>query len=355
MTNIIIFSNFKDTQRYLPFRNFLESKEILYFEVESKKNIFFLLKLMKKVKFVFFINPLPNDYLLFYFLSKIFRKKIFFDFYYSPSLDNETLNIFSVIRLRLKKIIERQLLLNSYKVIFLTPAERNLYLNYHSLKLNSKRHLIYPVIKSNFNVVPDFPYFKNKTEYLTLAWWGNHSYIHNLRLLFDAVDIINNNIKTRILIFVPNQNAKGKILELIDKNHSTENYEFYIGFDFNNLNTHKLISERADLTISHFGTTPQGLNTITNKMIESLSLSIPCLSIKSNAYADFEIIENETFIKAEPSTESIIEALLEYSEKTLQDINLISLKSKKVYNDYFSGDSAQNYLNKIFEINYSNK
>jgi hypothetical protein len=200
-------------------------------------------------------------------------------------------------------------------------------------------------------VVPYFPYFNNKSEYLTLAWWGNHSYIHNLRLLFDAVDRINDVIKIRILIFIPNQNAKDRILELIDKKHSIENYEFFIGFDFNKLTTHKFISEKVDLTVSHFGTTPQGLNTITNKMIESLSLAIPCLSIKSNAYFDFEIIEDEIFIKAEPSTESIVEVIVDYSKKTLQEINLISSKSKRIYNDYFSSDSAVKYLNKVLEIN----
>lgn len=298
-----------------------------------------------------FINPVPKNYLTVYFFSILLQKKIVFDFYYSASLDMYTIGVYSKLRLKIKRKLENLVVVYSYKLFFITPAERALYLTYHNQLLNTNRHFVFPVIKTNLNLTPKLPYFNKALDYLTISWWGNPSYIHNLDILFRSLFEIHESLNYKLLIFVPNLSAKERVLSMIYKYDNLINStDIYLGYNFDDIETYKLISENADLSISHFGTTPQGLNTITNKLIDSLNLGIPSLSINTRAYVDFEIINGKTFIEASPEVESIKESIINYSKKSCEEVEMISEQSREIFNKYFSETTAHKYLFDIFAL-----
>ncbi|MEY0429513.1 glycosyltransferase [Providencia rettgeri] len=324
-------------------------------------NTFFPLKLLIAFISTFFLLParivllskskkiiiLPMNNTIFSLfdtiVGRLFNKKIIFEFYISnyDSMVNDR-KILSQGSLKAKYMLLIEKLLTRYatKIICLNEAEKSYYINFMSSSAKEKIETI-PLVIDRINP---------RTEYSTshkpivLCWWGTYIPLHGLDKLIKAIKLLDR-AQVKLYIFGNSNEKSQPYKNLVNQLGLSSKIEFNNEFTFKNGKLPEFLINNCDLALGNFGSSEKAKTVLVNKVVDTVALNLPCLTMQTKACNEF-FIENESIFltKEDPTPEDISNAIIKVISNK-DNLFKISKNGHSVYNNYFSPEAfSKKYL-----------
>jgi len=316
-----------------------------------------LLLLTLPIRFIFialsscvFVLPMNTSFVVLgeVLLSKILGKRVIVDFYIShfDTLVNDRKR-FSGDSLRGKIALfkDRFLLNMADDVIFLNNAEAEFYQRIVGIDLSCEKVSVIPLCIDYKKEL----FFSRHIglENFKVCWWGTYIPLHGLENLIKAFSFIKHD-NVKLYLFGDSDEKSTPYRDLIEKLNLSEKVEIDNHCSFSNGKLAPFLSENCDLAIGNFGASEKARTVLVNKLVDSLSLGIPCLTMKTRAITElFE--KNEGLIFVDPEPEQIAQQILIVSQKK-DELDDLGKAAKLKYLEAFSPDIFKlkilNLLNK---------
>lgn len=327
---------------------FLGKKQLVF-------NFLYFIELLIKANFadVIYLPPMNTRFIKSaLWAAKIFRKKVIVEMYISiydtfvrdkKILKGEQVQAGSR---KAKAMLERDILALTKSDLIIHTASHELDYWERLFNIEIKRDKV--LIAPNFNV-SEF----NRQEKLTsknsfeICWWGTFIPLHGLENILQALKILKEKkLQFTCSLFGVNNplfnkyRAKIKLEELNDCVTLRKDLTFADG------SLPKYLVRNCDLALSIFGNTDKAYNTVPNKLIESLSMGIPTLTMNSPALNEFFEPETELWT-CQPSPESIAKSILTVADGTAYAVDW-ELTRQKVL-DIFTLTRYREVVNQALE------
>lgn len=332
-------------------KEMLEKKEIKYWHIKNK-NFFSFFKRFIYILKSDVIYVLPCNWPIFTVIfSKIFRKKIIAEFYYSvydAAVNDWKKYNPNSIKGKILKMFDYIILNFSTEVIFLnhTEAER-----YMKMILNKKR---------NYKVIPlaveerkkvKLKFFKKEREIFNLCWWGGYIPLHGIDKMIRAMKLLENEkINFYILGTIAEQERSKKYEDIISK-LDLKNCFIDNTFSFSNGKLEEFLVENCDLALGGFGDSKKINEVILNKTLDIFSMKGICLTAYSKAMNEYFEEEKNVFYCGK-TPEEIAKKILEIFHKDFKEVSDIGENSYKIYKKYFTKNHYQKEIYKVIKDIY---
>lgn len=325
---ILILGKLKGANRCEDFFNNIallkqEEYEFSYFDWNNNNSenliikIFFLI-LQKIINTYFIITSdiifylaMNNKNLTELALASVLGKRIVVDIYtlrediVSENRQYAAKPVSTVRTAKFRKIDEKKLTYAT-DIIYVTLPEKEYIERKHPIAKNKEFHIIpasqdLEIFNSKIRK-SEVAYYNlhtlNHVECLNLSWWGQMSYMHNFEYIFEELLQVKDIVK--LCLFDPNINR----VEQMKKEHSSilANLEIV---DINTKLTFRdglapFLLRNTDVSLGMFGSTELATKVAPNKVLESCILGIPCVTRKTNSYAELNFGDSVIEINPEP-------------------------------------------------------
>lgn len=280
-------------------------------------------------------------------IGKLLRKKIIVDYYISQydTLVNDR-KIFSKDSLRGKLALfkDRSLLKLADIVIFLNEAESSYYQKVAGINVSSATIRIIPLCIDYKREL-----FKNthkESEFFNVCWWGTYIPLHGLENLIKAFLYVRDQ-RIKLYLFGDSDERAAPYISLIQTLGLSDRIIIKNDYNFLNGKLAPFLTKNCDLAIGNFGSSDKAKTVLVNKLVDALSLGIPCLTMKTKAIAEL-INNNEGLIIADPTPEGIACQIEKYAHDGTA-LKKIGQSGKEKYLDLFSPDRFKTKLIDLLE------
>jgi len=280
-------------------------------------------------------------------IGKLLRKKIIVDYYISQydTLVNDR-KLFSKDSLRGKLALfkDRSLLKIADIVIFLNEAESAYYQKVAGINASSATDRIIPLCIDYKREL--FQKEHQESEFFNVCWWGTYIPLHGLENLIKAFSHVRND-KAKLYIFGDSDEKAAPYVSLIETLGLSDRVIVRNDCSFSNGKLAPFLKQNCDLAIGNFGSSDKAKTVLVNKLVDALSLGIPCLTMKTSATAEL-IADNEGLIIVDPTPEGIACQIEKYAHDR-PALQAIGQAGKAKYLDLFSPDSFKIKLLELLE------
>ncbi|MCH9739333.1 MAG: glycosyltransferase, partial [Epsilonproteobacteria bacterium] len=272
-----------------------------------------------------------EKYLAHILVAKLFRKRIVIDFYISI-YDTQVLDRKLIQReFQIKKLfyIEKIILTLANEVIFLNNAEKEYYCSL--LNVDQKRVHIVPLC-----IEPHKFKEENKNTIPTICWWGSYSPLHGIDNIIEAINLLKKkNFKVKLYIFGDSERNAREYVEKIKKLDLSKEIEVINSYTFKNGKLEEFLISKCDLALGSFGDSDKAKTVLINKLIESTSMKIPVLTMRTKALKEFFSCKDDIFITESSNPQEIAEGI-QLIFNNSHKINNYTENAYKVYINNFS-------------------
>lgn len=271
-------------------------------------------------------------------LARILGKKVIVDYYISDfdALVNDRKTIkkesFSAVLALFK---DRLFMRLSDSVIFLNNAESVYYQKVAGVELDRKKIKIIPLcIDYKTELFEDVEEISRSD--FNVCWWGTYIPLHGLDNLIRAFSHIEHKA-VKLYIFGNSEEKSKPYQDLIKKLGLSDKVLVINDYSFSNGKLASFLKSKCDLAIGNFGSSDKARTVLVNKLVDALSLGLPCLTIQTQAALEL-LGKNEGLILTEPSPERIAESIAEAFQNP-RVLKAIGDAGKKKYLELFSPDA----------------
>ena len=361
---VLIYGNvFRDYRSQALLKVLLESGHHISlicpdFYRSSKKSIFdflYLIELLVKARFadVIYLPPMNTRFIKSaLWAAKVFRKKLFVEMYtsiYDTYVRDQKILKGKQVKAgskQAKAMLERDVLALSKSDLIIHTAshELNYWEKLFDIKIDKNKVLIAP----NFNIshlnYQEKLVRKNRFE---ICWWGTFIPLHGLDNILQALKILKEQeLQFTCSLFGVNNALFSEYMEKIKLEKLNDCVILRKDLTFSDQSLPKYLVKNCDLALSIFGNTDKAYNTVPNKLIESLSMGIPTLTMNSPALDEF--FEPKTDLwTCKPTPESIAESILAIANGTAYAVNWEQTRQKVL--DTFSPSRYREVVNQALE------
>lgn len=273
------------------------------------------------------------------FFAKLFRKKIIADYYISvyDTHVNDRARISPKSRKAKQYLFrERYLLKSASKVIFLNNSEANYYQKVAGVKLSEDKVVIIPLCVDYRKEMFLQPNPKMGKDTFDVCWWGTYIPLHGLEKVIDAFKYIDDK-SIRFHIFGNSEKNSLSYQERINQLNLQENIFIRNDATFNNNLLGDFLINHCDLAIGNFGDSDKAKTVLVNKLVDSISLGIPCITQETLATNEF--FEDGKAIKyCNNDPKSIADGIVDLKNNQNQMVELKKYTTIE-YLKYFSPDT----------------
>lgn len=282
------------------------------------------------------------------FFAKLFRKKIVVDYYISmyDTLVNDRKRVKENSSKAKVTLTKDRLLLNLADiVIFLNKSESQYYQKIAGLTLNQGKVRIIPLC---IDYKRDL--FDSKSESddmgFNVCWWGTYIPLHGLENIIKSFSFIgHDNIK--LFIFGNSEEKSRPYQELVNDLGLNKRVKIINDHSFSNGKLAPFLKSKCDLALGNFGSSEKAKTVLVNKLVDSLSLGLPCLTRETSAINEL-FNKDEGLIITEADPESIAENIVS-AYRNKEELQKISELGKRKYLDVFSPDAFKVKLIDLFD------
>lgn len=291
---------------------YLNSKQTLAL-IKYIANKFYWIELLFKAAFADVIYLLPMNTILIKSttsIAKLFGKKIIVEMYISL-YDTE-------VRDR-KRVADGSKLAKSYIEKDILALKKSDYLIHSSnqeltyweqiLNTNIDRKKVYiaPLCNTS-NLLLKRSWMQDGQ--LNICWWGTFIPLHGLDNILQAIKILQKkNLRFSCHLFGVDNSAFYEYVEKVRSHHLESLVFLRKDLNFINDSLPNYLVNYCDLALGIFGKTDKAYHAIPNKLVESLSLGLPTLTMHSQALSEFFNPETDLWT-CEPTPDSIAESIL---------------------------------------------
>lgn len=229
-------------------------------------------------------------------------------------------------------------------VIFLNEAESAYYQKVAGINASSATDRIIPLCIDYKREL--FQKEHQESEFFNVCWWGTYIPLHGLENLIKAFSHVRND-KAKLYIFGDSDEKAAPYVSLIETLGLSDRVIIRNDYSFSNGKLAPFLTENCDVAIGNFGSSDKAKTVLVNKLVDALSLGIPCLTMKTSATAEL-IADNEGLIIADPTPEGIACQIEKYAHDRTA-LQAIGQAGKAKYLDLFSPDSFKIKLLELLE------
>lgn len=309
-----------------------------------------LIELAIKAFFADVIYVLPlNNHLIenAIFIAKVFRKKLIVENHVSlyDNLLEERREYQEGIQKNSKEMRRDKLALSEPNYIINTSNYEPAYwANKLGIKINEHKVFIAPLFSSS-TLVHQKKIREN--DILKICWWGSFLPLHGLDNIIKAMEILQEKgVKFTCNLFGIN-NAEYNIYKTKIWLSQLDSQVFLRkDLTFYDDSLPRYLVENCDLALGIFGNTDKAYNTFPTKLVESLSMGIPTLTMYSPALQEFVNPEIDLWT-CEHTPKAIAESILAIANGEAYPVQWKQTRQKVV--DTFSMARYQEVLGKVLE------
>ncbi|EMK3755669.1 glycosyltransferase [Providencia rettgeri] len=277
------------------------------------------------------------------FIGKIFNKEIILEFYISTydTAVNDRGEI-SPNSNEAKKLllIEKKLTQYATRIICLNEAEKNYYLNFMHPSAKNKIMSVPLVIDR----VKSRNQEKTRGKNFKICWWGTYIPLHGLEKIIESIKHIEGYDIT-FYIFGNNEEKSKPYQHLVNELELNDQIVFNNEFTFKNGKLPEFLINNCDLALGNFGSSEKAKTVLVNKIVDTVALNLPCLTMQTKACDEFFIANENIFLtKEDPTPEDIANAIIKIIANE-DNLFKVSNSGHCVYNNYFSPEAfSKKYL-----------
>lgn len=285
-------------------------------------------------------------------IAKIFRKKLVTEMYISlydtyvrdrKLLKGKQIEVNSY-QAKAMRFHDRFALKYSDYIIHTATHELQYWEEILDVQIDSKKIFIAPncntsklIYKKNYEVEKAFK----------ICWWGTFIPLHGLENILQAMKILQSKrFNFTCNLFGVDNGLFNYYQEKINQENLAEYVVLRKDLNFADTSLPKYLINHCDLALGIFGNNGKANNTIPNKLIESLSMGIPTLTMNSPALKEF--FEPKTDLwTCNPDPESIAESIFSIANNEVNAIDWVQTRQKVL--DTFSFDRYQEVVSQVIE------
>lgn len=280
-------------------------------------------------------------------IGKLFWKNIIVDYYigqYDAIVNDRKLAKQNSLRARHALLKDQFFLRTANSVIFLNNSEADYYQKIARVTLDKKKIRIIPLCIDYKKELISVE--RKDNEFFNVCWWGTYIPLHGLENIIESFALLkNNNIKLNL--FGDSDQKASPYIDLIQRLDLGDRVVVNNSYSFSNGKLAPYLGKNCDLALGSFGTSEKAKTVIVNKLVDALSLGLPCLTMKTLAINElFE--SDEGLIFAEPTPEDIACQLEKYAYER-GALKLIGESGKSKYLELFSPDTFKVKLLKLLK------
>lgn len=283
-------------------------------------------------------------------LAKIFRKTIIVDYYisiYDTAVnDRKTVSAGSISAKKL--LLKDQLLLRlADKVIFLNKSESIYYQKISNYMVEKDKIAIIPLVidfkKEKFELAAPR---ENKTlnSEFNVCWWGTYIPLHGLENIIESFAYLKNK-KINLYIFGDTDLKSKPYANLIERLGVQDFVKINNDYSFSNGKLAPFLIKNCDLALGNFGKSEKAKTVLVNKLVDSLALGLPCLTIETNATNEL-LNEGESVIYSSNLPLDIAN-IIEQLSNNLAYLEVVGKNGFDVYLNNFSPDKFKTEFIKL--------
>lgn len=276
------------------------------------------------------------------------NKKIVYEFYISQYdtyvNDKQRVNEKSA---KAKQLLKEDQYLVDYStdIIFLNKSEQVYYLeviNRKNIQVNTYNIPLATETKEKAYL----PFVHNKTNKITLCWWGSYIPLHGVSKIIEAAKFLKEmQIDFELFLFGTNDKKAEPYQKMIDEFELTEHVIIDNNKSFADKSLEKFLLERCDLAFGNFGDSKKAKVVMVNKAVESISMNIPVISQPTEALQEFFSNEKNIYFCGSTPKE-IADVIVKVSENK----ELLLMCANNAYLLYQQNFSKDAYISKISNI-----
>lgn len=270
------------------------------------------------------------------FIGRLLNKKIIIDYYIGiyDTYVNDRKEISANSRLaKFYQYKDRFLLNNATLVVFLNKAESIYYQRVAGVCLKDEKIKIIPLCIDYRKEM--FIEKKAESKVFNICWWGTYIPLHGLEKLIDSFEYINDE-NIRLYIFGNSDKAAKPYQERITNLKLADYIVIKNDISFSNGLLGDFLVNHCDLAIGNFGDSEKAKTVLVNKLVDSISLGIPCLTQETLATKEF--FEDGQAIKYCDATPEDIARMILKLKNNPEELDAVKKTAKDKYIKTFSPD-----------------
>ncbi|ALO46413.1 glycosyltransferase [Pseudohongiella spirulinae] len=318
---------------------------LLFFTIPFR---FFLISLASHVL------VLPMNFHIFsaldIFFARLLRKRIIVDFYisnYDTLVNDRQLLKQGSLSAKWAMFKDRFFMSSASTLIFLNQSEALYYSEIAGITNNIAKIKIIPLCvdyRTEFFIEGHKDQVAK--DFFSVCWWGTYIPLHGLENLINAFTKISNK-KIKLYLFGDSEKKSKPYKELIESYGLSEHVIVNNDFSFSNGKLAPFLKENCDLAVGNFGSSAKAKTVLVNKLVDALSLGLPCLTMSTKAVGEF-FAKNEGVILTDVDPDSIARSIL-YCFENQDELGVIGKMGKLKYLSTFSPDAFKIRLLSVFE------
>ena len=284
--------------------------------------------------------------------AKLFGKEIIVDYYISTydTMVNDR-KATAVNSFAAKKLLFKDSLLLKFatKIIFLNRAESVYYQNIARYQAKQDKVIIIPLVcdfkKEKFELMGLSGNIENNQNF-NICWWGTYIPLHGLENIIEAFEFLKH--KKIILYIFGDSDLKSKpYVDLIKILGIESNVKINNEYSFSNGKLAPFLIRNCHLALGNFGQSEKAKTVLVNKLVDSLALGLPCLTIETKATKEL-LNEGHGVIYTSTTPSEIAQKILDLSVNRLY-LTEVGENGFKVYLNKFSPDKFKAEFIKVLQ------
>lgn len=279
-------------------------------------------------------------------IARLMNKQVIVDFYlsqYDTSVNDRKITDVNSINAKLAYYKDRFLLGASTKIVFLNLAEAHFYHEVVEKKIEEQKIYILPLCVDYKKEMIEKKKCDSRDLFI-ICWWGTYIPLHGLEVVFEALHILNRK-DIRLRLYGDSDKKAIPYMRLVDDLNLNEVVTFDNSCTFNNGRLAPSLVNECDLALGNFGKSRKANTVLVNKVVDALSLGIPCLTIKTTA--SMELLDNDSgVIYCEGHANSIAKKILNCMNNK-NSIKERGLAGQKLFLEKFNYETFSGNLIKI--------
>ncbi|MFW6016592.1 MAG: hypothetical protein ACOCRK_09145 [bacterium] len=318
------------------------SRLIFYYFINTIM-LFILISFTNKV----FIPAMNHSNAPFIFIAKLLGKEVITDLYISlydtNVFDRKKINKDSW-QARKIKLYDKILLKYSDIVIHLNEYELKYIAKLLSLDINKIRYVIIPL--SNNEKKKKIRYTVNKK--INICWWGSYIPLHGLDKIIKMADYLKEKIDFHIYLCGNSAEKSREYQRLIDNSSLNKIITIRNDITFSNGKLEEFLINNCDLSLGVFGNSIKAHNVLTNKVVDSINMKIPVLTMEKEALYEFFDTSNDIYTCNNDPQDMAEKVIGIFNKTTAIERNRRAEKAYEIYLNYFTIGKFHKELEEIF-------
>lgn len=282
------------------------------------------------------------------FLAKALQKIIIVDYYIGvyDTFVNDRKTLTKGSRKANSLFFRDRLLMRlATKLVFLNSSEMIFYHKVLDLVPNEEKSFICPLV-----VDPKFVGLSSndkiqKANKFTICWWGTYIPLHGLERIIEAFSFIKSD-SVELIVLGDSDEKSLPYNDLVKKLNLQAKISIRNDLSFASGNLASFLYENCDLALGNFGNSEKAKTVLVNKLVDALSMGLPCLTLKTKAAE--ELLNNDCVIYCDSDPIDIaknIESLIDRDDY----LKSIGKKGFQLYLKSFTPDVFRERINELFQ------